>query len=86
MCCIRVTIREMELDYQIKVSNTGSIFDPDLLTKIENKEIQPQGSGVGLVNINSRLKLLYGNNYGLNFYNKSGMAVVMLSIPKEQEV
>ena len=86
MCCIRVTIKEMELDYQIKVSNTGSIFDPDLLTKIENKEIQPQGSGVGLVNINSRLKLLYGNNYGLNFYNKSGMAVVMLSIPKEQEV
>ena len=86
MCCIRVTIREMEQDYQIKVSNTGSIIDPDLLSKIENKEIQPQGSGVGLVNINSRLKLIYGNNYGLNFYNKSGMAVVMLSIPKEQEV
>ena len=86
MCWIRVTIKEMELVYQIKVSNTGSIFDPDLLSKIENKEIKPQGSGVGLVNINSRLKLLYGNNYGLDFYNKNGMAVVMLSIPKEQEV
>ena len=86
MCCIRVTIKEMELDYQIKVSNTGSSFEPDLLSKIESREILPQGSGVGLVNINSRLKLLYGNNYGLNFYNKNGMAVVMLSIPKEQEV
>ncbi|MDF2886267.1 MAG: sensor histidine kinase [Lacrimispora sp.] len=86
MCCIRVTITEMELDYQIKVSNTGSSFDSDLLSKIENREIHPQGSGVGLVNINSRLKLLYGSNYGLSFYNKNGMAVVMMSIPKEQEV
>ena len=83
---IRVTIREMELDYQIKVSNTGSSFDPDLLSKIESREILPQGSGVGLVNINSRLKLLYGDNYGLKFYNKDEMAVVMLSIPKEQEI
>lgn len=86
MCTIRVIIREMENDYQIKVANTGSRFEPDLLQKIENREIEPQGSGVGLVNINSRLKLLYGNHYGLKFYNEDGMAVVTLSIPKEQEV
>ncbi|WP_026892159.1 sensor histidine kinase [Lacrimispora aerotolerans] len=86
LCRIRVTIQEMEKDYQIQVSNTGSQFEDDLLQKIENREITPQGSGVGLLNINSRLKLLYGDNYGLKFYNKGGKAVVMLSIPKEQEV
>jgi two-component system sensor histidine kinase YesM len=86
MCQIRVIIQEMEMDYQIKVTNTGSQFESDLLQKIENREITPQGSGVGLLNINSRLKLLYGDNYGLKFYNESGKAVVMLSIPKEQEV
>ena len=86
LCRIRVTIQEMEKDYQIQVSNTGSQFEEDLLQKIENREITPQGSGVGLLNINSRLKLLYGDNYGLKFYNKGGKAVVMLSIPKEQEV
>lgn len=86
MCTIRVIIQEMGKDYQIRVANTGSRFEPDLLRKIEHKEIRPQGSGVGLVNINSRLKLLYGDQYGLNFYNENGMAVVMLSIPKEQEV
>lgn len=86
MCSIYVTIRDKEQDYEIKVSNTGSSFDPDLISKLESREILPQGSGVGLVNINSRLKLLYGNKYGLNFYNNNGMAVVTLSIPKEQEV
>lgn len=86
MCTIRVSIIEMEHDYQIKVANTGSRFEKDLLTKIQNKEVIPQGSGVGLLNINSRLKLLYGDRYGLKFYNKNGMAVVLLTIPKEQEV
>ncbi len=85
LCRIRVSIQEMDQDYQIQVSNTGSQFEEDLLEKIANKEITPQGSGVGLLNINSRLKLLYGDNYGLKFYNKGGKAVVMLSIPKEQE-
>ncbi|MEY8357039.1 histidine kinase [Lachnospiraceae bacterium 54-53] len=85
MCTIRVIIREMEKDYLIEVANTGSRFEPDLLQKIENKEILPQGSGVGLVNINSRLELLYGTHYGLKFYNANGMAVVTLSIPRKQE-
>ncbi|MDR2022948.1 MAG: sensor histidine kinase [Hungatella sp.] len=86
MCMIRVVIEEMEKDYEIRVSNTGSRFEPDLLEKIRHKEIKPQGSGVGLTNIHSRLKLLYGEHYGLKFYNEKEMAVVMLSIPKEGEI
>lgn len=84
-CVIRVSITEHDHDYRIKVANTGSRFEKDLLWKLEHKQITPQGSGVGLVNINSRLKLLYGDLYGLTFYNDNGMAIVMLSIPKEQE-
>lgn len=86
MCMIQVVIEEMERDYEIRVSNTGSRFESDLLEKIRNKEIKPQGSGVGLTNIHSRLKLLYGDHYGLKFYNEREMAVVMLSIPKEEEI
>lgn len=85
VCTIRVTVSEEEELYRIKVANTGSQFEDDLLWKIEHKQITPQGSGVGLMNIDSRLKLLYGDHYGLTFYNKDGMAVVMLFIPKERE-
>ena len=49
-------------------------------------QVTPHGSGVGLTNINSRLKLLYGEEYGLKFYNTDDMAVVVLVIPQEMEV
>lgn len=86
MCTIKVTIKELEDHYEMRVANTGSRFEPDLLQKIREKEITPQGSGVGLENINSRLRLLYGEEYGLHFYNENQMAVVLLTIPKEKEV
>ena len=60
-------------------------FEDDLIWKLEHRQVTPQGSGVGLVNINSRLKLLFGDRYGLSIYNEDGMAIVLLSIPKERE-
>ncbi len=85
LCNICVTLTELENDYQITVANTGSQFEENLLWKIRNHQITPQGSGVGLVNIDSRMKLLYGNLYGLIFYNQDNMAIVELRIPKERE-
>ena len=86
LCSIQVSVKEEKGEFEIKVANTGSRFEEDFGQKIEQREIRPQGEGVGLGNIDSRLKLLYGNSYGLRFYNENGMAVVLLSIPKEQEV
>jgi two-component system sensor histidine kinase YesM len=81
-CIIRVSIEETESIFQIKVSNTCSEFEPDLLQKLENKELIPGGTGVGLLNIDKRLKLIYGENYGLTFYNQDAMAIAVVSIPK----
>ena len=85
VCHIVVSISEKDTVYQITVANTGSHFEDDLIWKLEHKQITPQGSGVGLMNINSRLKLLFGDRYGLSIYNEDGMAIVLLSIPKERE-
>ena len=85
VCHITVTISEKDTVYQITVANTGSHFEDDLIWKLEHRQVTPQGSGVGLVNINSRLKLLFGDRYGLSIYNEDGMAIVLLSIPKERE-
>ena len=85
ICIIHVNIQVSGQKYRIQVSNTGSQFTEDLLQKIENMQVTPHGSGVGLTNINSRLKLLYGEEYGLQFYNTDDMAVVVLVIPQEME-
>ena len=84
ICTIEVTVKESDHDYRITVANSGSQFESDLLWKIEHKQLVSDGSGVGLSNIHFRMKLLYGDEYGLNFYNRSGMATVMLLIPKER--
>lgn len=84
-CVIRVNITEEAEYYRIQVSNSGSSFEENLLTHLQQKTTQPQGSGVGLLNINSRLQLLYGEQYGLHIHNEDGMAIVILRIPKQTD-
>lgn len=81
-CRIKISIMEDEVKYLLKVANTGSYFEEDLIQKIEQHTLKPEGGGVGLTNINSRMRLIYGEDYGLSFYNNDGMAIVVLSIPK----
>lgn len=81
-CLIRLSLEEQVDVYQILVSNTCSEFEPDLLEKIKNKELIPGGTGIGLSNIDQRLRLIYGDDYGLHFYNHENMAVAVVTIPK----
>ncbi len=81
-CEIFVSITEEEDRYRLKVANTGSYFDEDLLEKIRQRTLTPLGTGVGLINIDSRLRLIFGEEYGLSFLNRDGMAMVILQIPK----
>lgn len=82
-CIIQVCVTETEQYFKIKVSNTGSKFEENLLEKLEqNPQLEPQ-TGIGLTNIDSRLRLIYGKEYGLRFHNLDGKAVVVLHIPKD---
>ncbi|MBS6195048.1 MAG: histidine kinase [Clostridiales bacterium] len=81
LCLITVTVVDCKDTYNIEVANSGSMFENDLLNKLDQKIIIPEGSGIGLINIRSRLQLLYDTNYKLEFFNKNGMAIVSLTIP-----
>lgn len=85
VCSICVTITQSGEQYLLQVANTGSSFEDDMLWKLEHDQLKPQGSGVGLANIYSRLKLLYGDRGTMWFENKDGMAVITLSIPIKKE-
>ncbi|MGB8455092.1 MAG: histidine kinase [Anaerocolumna sp.] len=84
-CKIFLTLVEKSNHYQLSVFNTGSFFETDLLDKIRRDTLKPLGTGVGLMNIDSRFRLIFGEEYGLSFLNQEGMAVVMLLIPKATE-
>ncbi len=75
--------REGKLHFYVK--NTGSEFEDHLLEKLENGEIKPHGNGVGLLNIDKRIQIQYGKEYGLKLYNEEDYAVAELVIPMRKK-
>lgn len=65
----------------IDVKNEGSSFEPDLLSKLKDGSISAHGHGIGLLNINERIQILFGNAYGLSFRNDDNTAVATITIP-----
>ena len=63
---IRITVGMEENRIIYSVSDNGYGIKPEILKKIlEHKPTAGSGSGVGLKNVNERIKLCYGNEYGI---------------------
>ncbi len=84
-CVIEIAIQKSEDNLHIFVKNTGSQFEENLLEKLKNKVIKPKGFGIGLLNIDNRVKLMFGPVYGLKLYNEADMAVALISLPYTTE-
>ncbi|MBS5284600.1 MAG: sensor histidine kinase [Clostridiales bacterium] len=69
----------------ISVTNSGSSFDDDLLMLLKENKKQPVRSGIGLLNIDKRIKLLFGETYGLSLSNEGDCAVASITIPYHTE-
>lgn len=69
----------------IQVKNEGSYFEPGLLERLEKKEQQPSGFGIGLLNINQRIKILFGEDHGLTLYNQGSYAVASITLPYQSK-
>ncbi len=78
ICHVFIFIKKCDSRLVIKVQNDGSVIDEHLLERLESKEIHPNGFGIGLLNINKRIQLLFGKECGLHFSNENGLATVTL--------
>lgn len=65
----------------ISVKNEGSSFEEELLEKLRNKTRKPNGFGIGLLNIDERIRLIFGDEYGLSLSNEDGFAVATIRLP-----
>ena len=82
-CTIGVTIGAQDERVVIRVENDGSVIDVEVLEKLRSGNLKPHGHGIGLENIDSRIKLIYGEEYGLTFENTNGRAAVQMTLPYE---
>jgi len=65
----------------INVNNEGSQFESNLLDKLRKKQLKPNDLGIGLLNIDQRIKILFGSEYGLFLSNQNDFAIATLKIP-----
>lgn len=80
-CIINLTCVYSQGLMQIYVKNSGSEFPDDLLENLRTHKIREQGLGIALLNIEERIQLMFGQQYGLHFYNENDFAVVKMEIP-----
>lgn len=82
-CYILLSARKEQDSLHFYIKNTGSEMEENLLEKLVKEEVKPHGHGVGLLNIDKRVKMQYGETYGLRLYNDNEYAVAELVIPIE---
>ena len=87
VCHIYLQAEVKEGVLTIQVRNEGSNFEEELLEKLKNKSRSPHGFGIGLLNIDQRIRLLFGEEYGLTLSNEHDFAVATIKMPfrKEEE-
>jgi len=90
---ITIRITDTQSRLLISISDNGSGMDDNLLRSLNQRFQEPhlltsptdkggRRSGIALMNINSRLKLLFGNRFGLTAYSTKGVGTeIQIAIP-----
>ncbi len=86
---IQVFIKEYDdSNIKIEVYDNGIGIDDDKIDKIMkgNEDKNRYFSGIGINNVDSRIKLIYGNDYGINIKSKINKGTtITIVIPKFKE-
>ncbi|SDM43429.1 sensor histidine kinase [Bacillus sp. OK048] len=85
-CNIRIYSIVTNEEVQLIIEDNGPGMDPDILEKLKRGEVKTRGQGVGLSNINDRIKLAYGEKYGVVIESTTGKGTkVIIAIPIGKE-
>ncbi|WP_066057752.1 sensor histidine kinase [Robertmurraya korlensis] len=69
---IKLSAFQEEDKLYIQIEDNGPGIDPLILQKVKEGLVKPRGTGIGLNNIDDRIKLYAGEHYGLRIENLSG--------------
>ena len=66
-------------------SANGSGIDEDILNRLENGAAQSRGTGIGLRNIDQRIRIAFSERYGLEFHRVDDRTQVWIRVPEKIE-
>ena len=75
-------------DLIIEITNSGSHIDEKTLSDINEKlenDVYPETQHIGLLNVNSRIKLIFGKQYSCRLLYSENIATVRLTLPSDFE-
>jgi len=84
----RIVIRARESSAEglllLTVEDSGPGMDPRMLERLRSGEARGQGRGIGLLNIDERIKIAFGEAYGVRVESEPGQGTrVTLALPAE---
>lgn len=86
-CRITVDFSMTQENVEIIVEDNGPGMEAELLEQLRKGEFKPKGLGIGLKNIDDRIKSIFGANYGLFIESKKNQGTkVYIRIPDERGV
>ena len=77
---IRIETFRQEACLKIRITDDGCGMTEDMCRKILTDEIESEnisGSGIGVKNVNERIRLRFGAEYGLQYYSSDGMGTTV---------
>ena len=81
VCVIQVAFEGREKDFSITVWDNGTHFDAEHLERVMNGEESSGSHGLGLKNIEERLQICFGEQYGLNITGDENGTCVEVRLP-----
>ncbi|HLU74640.1 MAG TPA: histidine kinase [Nonomuraea sp.] len=82
---VRVVARDAGPEAHITVEDDGAGMDPERARRLLDDEPGREGTGIGLANVDLRLRQIYGDGYGLVVETALGAGTkVRLRVPKAQ--
>lgn len=82
---IRITAVDADKDVRITVQDNGPGIPNAVIASLEGQSNEEQQTGIGLYNVDKRLRLYYGEKHRLIIENTSCGVSIVLSIPKEPQ-
>ncbi|WP_336209024.1 histidine kinase [Nonomuraea sp. LPB2021202275-12-8] len=82
---VRVVARDAGPEAHITVEDDGAGMDPERARRVLDDDPAREGSGIGLANVDLRMRQIYGDGYGLVVETALGAGTkVRLRVPKAQ--
>lgn len=85
-CTISVQTRETSDGFFLIIEDNGPGMATDTLDQLRNGNLRTNGKGIGLLNIDERITIAFGEPYGLRIDSKLGHGTrIIIALPGETE-